>query len=75
MIQEPLIDQNFEELFEDELISLDESTRDALINYTPPKKIVDLSVEVIEERSPTKKQRSTSWFLWYILNVHLEGGE
>ena len=47
MIQESLIDQNFKELFEDELIYLDESTRDALVHYTPPKKIVDLSVEVI----------------------------
>jgi len=34
MIQEPLIDQNFEELFENELICLDESTRDALVHYT-----------------------------------------
>jgi len=47
MIQEPLIDQNFEKLFENELICLDESTRDALVHYTPPKKIVDMSVEVI----------------------------
>ena len=47
IIQEPLIEQNFKKLFEDELICLDESTRDALVHYTPPKKIVDLSVKVI----------------------------
>ena len=47
MIQEPQIDQNFEKLFENKLICLDESTRDALVHYTPPKKIVDLSVEMI----------------------------
>ena len=46
MIQEPLIDQNFEELFENELICLDESTKDALVHYTPSKEIVDLSVKV-----------------------------
>ena len=47
IIQEPLIDQNFEELFEDESICLDESTRDVLVHYRPPKVIVDLSVELI----------------------------
>ena len=48
-IQEPLIGQSFENLFEDELMCLDESIRDALVNYTPPKKIIDLSFEVIFE--------------------------
>ena len=34
-------------MIEDELICLDESTRDVLVHHTPPKKIVDLSVEVV----------------------------
>jgi len=34
IIQEPLIDQSFENLFEDELICLDESIKDALVSYT-----------------------------------------
>ena len=45
--QEPRIDQSFKNPFEFELISLDESNRDALVSYTPPKKIVDLSFEVM----------------------------
>ena len=49
MIQESLIDQSSENLFEDELIGLDESVSDALVSYTPPKKIVDLSIEVMFE--------------------------
>ena len=49
MIQESLINQSSENLFEDELIYLNESVRDALVSYTPPKKIVDLSFEVMFE--------------------------
>ena len=47
-IQEPLIEQSFKNLF-DELICLDESIRDALISYSPPKKIVDPSFEMMYE--------------------------
>ena len=47
LIQESLINQSFETLFEDELIYLNESVSDALVNYTPPKKIIDLSIEVM----------------------------
>ena len=49
MIQESLIDQSFENLFEDKPICLDESVRDTLVSYTPPKKIVDLSIKVMFE--------------------------
>ena len=49
LIQESLINQSSKNLFEDELIYLDESVRDALVNYTPPKKIVDLNFEVMFE--------------------------
>ena len=49
IIQESLIDQSFENLFEDKPICLDESVKNALISYTPPKKIVDLSFEVMFE--------------------------
>jgi len=34
IIQESLTDQSFEKLFENELICLDESVRDALVSYT-----------------------------------------
>ena len=34
IIQEPLIDILFEDLFEEELMCLDEPTRDILVNYT-----------------------------------------
>jgi len=37
MMQESLINQSFENLFEDELICLDESVRDALVSYTSSK--------------------------------------
>ena len=47
IIQESLINQNFENLFEDKPIYLDESVRDALVSYIHPKKIVDLCFEVI----------------------------
>jgi len=47
MIQEPLIDQGFENLFEHELMYLDESNRDTLVSYTPPKENVDLSFELM----------------------------
>ena len=43
LIQESLINQSFGNLFEDELICLDESVRDALVSYIPLKKIYDLS--------------------------------
>ena len=49
MIQESLINQSSENLVEDEFIYLDESVRDALVSYTPPRKIVDLSFEVMFE--------------------------
>ena len=49
MIQESLTDQSSENLYENELICLDESVRDALVSYIPPKKIYDLSFEVIFE--------------------------
>jgi len=48
-VDEPTNDQSFENLFEDKPICLDESVRDALVSYTPPKKIVDLSIEVMFE--------------------------
>ena len=43
--QEPQIDQCFGNLFEDELNCLDDSIRDALLSYIPPKDIVNLSIE------------------------------
>jgi len=46
-IQEPLIDQRFEKLFKNELMYLDESNRDVLVSYTPPKKIIDLNFEMM----------------------------
>jgi len=49
MIQESLLDQSFENLFEDELICLDESLKDSLVSYTPPKKIIDPNFEVMFE--------------------------
>ena len=49
MIQEALIDQSFENLFENKPICLDESIRGALVSYRYPKKIVDLSIEVMFE--------------------------
>ena len=49
MIQESLIDQSFKNLFEDKPICLAESVRNALVSYTPLKKIVDLSFEVMFE--------------------------
>ena len=49
MIQETLIDQSFENLFEDKLIYLDESVRNTLVSYTSPKKITDPSFEVMFE--------------------------
>jgi len=45
IIQEPPIDLIFENLFEEELMCLDEPTRDILVNYTPIGKSVDLSFE------------------------------
>jgi len=48
MIQEPLIDQSFENLFEDKLIYLNASIRDALVGYTP-KEIIDPNFEVMYE--------------------------
>ena len=47
IIQEPPIDLTFENLFEEELLCLDEPIRDILVNYTPPEKSVDLSFEEI----------------------------
>jgi len=47
MIQKPLIDRSLENLFEDELICLNESIRYALVSYTPPKKIAYPSFEVM----------------------------
>ena len=44
IIQEPSIDLLFENLFE-ELMCLDEPTRDILVNYTPLGKNVDLNFE------------------------------
>ena len=47
LIQGSLINQSSKNLVEDELIYLDESVRDALVSYTPPKKIVHLTCEVM----------------------------
>ena len=38
--------QSFENCFEEKLISLNESIRDSLVSYTPPKVIIDPSLEV-----------------------------
>jgi len=45
IIQEPPIDLLFKNLYEEELICLDESTRDILVKYTPPGESIDLSFE------------------------------
>ena len=45
IIQEPPIDLIFENLFEEELMCLNEPTRDILVNYTPQGESVDLSFE------------------------------
>ena len=66
IIQEPLIDILFENLFEEELMCLDEPTRDILVNYTPPGESVDLNFEemygteleflgIHSEKVPTEK--------------------
>ena len=47
IIQEPPIDLTFENLFEEELLYLDEPIRDILVNYTPLRESVDLSFEEI----------------------------
>ena len=47
IIQEPPIDILFENLFEEELMCLDEPTRDILVNYTYSGESVDLSFEEI----------------------------
>ena len=49
IIKEPPIDLTFENLFEEELMCLDESTRDILVNYIPPGKSFDLSFEEMYE--------------------------
>ena len=46
-VQEPPIDILFENLFEEELMCLDEPTRDLLVNYTSLGESVDLSFEKI----------------------------
>ena len=45
IIQEPPIDLLFKNLFEEELMCLDEPTRDILVNYTPLGESADLSFE------------------------------
>ena len=47
--QEPQIDQSFEDFFEDELNFLDDSIKDALVSYIPPKDIVNSSFEEMYE--------------------------
>jgi len=65
IIQEPLLDILFENLFV-ELMCLDEPTKDILVNYTPPRKSVDLNFEemyetklefqgIRREKAPTEK--------------------
>jgi len=65
IIQEPLIDLTFENLFE-ELMCLEELIRDILVNYTPPRKSVDLCfkeiygtelefLDIHSEEVPTKR--------------------
>ena len=49
IIQEPPIDLIFRNLFEEELMCLDELTRDILVKYTPPGESVDLSFEKMYE--------------------------
>ena len=48
--QEPQIDKSFKNLFEDELNHLDESIRDALPSYIPPKDMVNPSFEEMYEK-------------------------
>ena len=45
IVQEPLIDLTFESLFEKELLCLDTSIKEMLVNYSLPGKSVDLSFE------------------------------
>ena len=47
--QEPQIGQSFENLFEDELNCLDDSIRDALVSYIPPKDLVNSSFDEMYE--------------------------
>ena len=47
--QKSQIDKSFKNLVEDELNCLDESIRDALVSYTSPKEMVNLSFEEIYE--------------------------
>ena len=49
IIQELLIDQNFKNIFEDELVCLDESIKDALLSYIPLEKIVNQFFEEMFE--------------------------
>jgi len=49
IIQEPPIDILFENLFEEELMCLDEPTRDILVNYTSLGESIDISFEEIYE--------------------------
>lgn len=49
IIQEPLIDPSFEEIFGNELSCLGELVRDALVSYTHPVEFMDLCLEVIFE--------------------------
>ena len=49
IIQEPSINLTFENLFEEELVCLEEPIRDILVNYTPPRKRLDLSFEEMYE--------------------------
>jgi len=49
IIQELSIDLTFENLFEEELICLDEPIRNNLVNYTPLEESVDLSFEKMYE--------------------------
>ena len=51
IIQELPIDLLFEKLFEEELMCLDEPTRNILVNYTPPRESVGLSFEEMLELS------------------------
>ena len=46
-LQELQINQSFENLFQDELMCLNESIRDALVSYSPPDEIGDQSFEVM----------------------------
>ena len=49
IFQEPPIDLLFENLFEQEIMCLDEPTRDILVKYTPLGESVDLSFEEMYE--------------------------